>query len=314
VRSFRAFAAHHITGLRVALVLIIVAAGGGLGLAEVEAESYSAYSDPEKPVLSYLLSDERNVEEFQEEFGLGDEQLQEVLDVIEREDATLSREFDESERIVDSSEGASVEEVKDRISDSDFDEEVKQAVAQTKTDVEELLPEDGADELGTWVDGQWQDETANYSTQSEPTYQVSARGYSCGVWATYYDGYTNYEVALPHKRLKLHRGFRVRITAVGKGTRTRAPVKEVGPWNTRDNYWQGRRDRDMWKDLPRCVPEAEAAFFDNYNRGRDQFGRKVLNPAGFDMTLRVARSLHVAHKIKREGRIKVRIFYPWVRP
>jgi hypothetical protein len=317
VRSFRAHAARHITGLRVALVLITAAAGGGLGLAGglagVGAESYSSYSDPEKPVLSYILSDQRNVEEFQKEFGLSDEQVQEVLAVVQREDAILSKEYDESEQIVDSSEGASEDELKGEIADSDFDERVKQAVAQTKSDVENLLPDDRADDLEPWVNEQWRGETAKYSAQSEPSYQVSSRGYSCGVWATYYNGRTNYEVALPHKRLKLHGGFRVRITAVGKGTRTRAPVKEVGPWNIRDNYWQGRRDRDMWKDLPRCVPEAEAAFYDNYHRGKDQFGREVLNPAGFDMTIRVARSLHVAHKIKREGKIKVRIYYPWVR-
>jgi hypothetical protein len=315
--SFRARAVRHITGLRAALVLVTVAAGGGLalvgGLAGVGAESYSAYSDPEKPVLSYILSNQQNVEEFQKEFGLSDEQVQEVLAVVQREEATLSKEYDESERLVDANEGDSSEEIKNRISDSDFEEKVKQAVAHTKSDVEDLLPDGRADDLKTWVDGQWQDETAEYSVQSESTYQVSSRGHSCGVWATYYDGYTNYEVALPHKKIKFAGGRKVRITVVGKGTRRWAPVKEVGPWNTRDNYWNARRDRDMWSDLPRCVPEAEAAFYDNYHRGKDQFGREVLNPAGFDMTLRVARRLHVAHKIQREGRIKVRIYYPWVR-
>ncbi len=315
MRSFRARVARHITGLRVALVLATVAAGGGLALAGglAWAQSYSAYSDPEKPVLSYLLSDQRNVDEFQKEFGLSDERVQQVLDVVHKEDATLTEEYDQSEQIVDKSEGASRTQIEDKISDSDFDEKVKQTVAQTKSDVKDLLPDDRAKDLKSWVDGQWQDETATYSTQSEPTYQVSSRGYSCGVWATYYNGYTRYEVALPHKRIKFAGGRKVRITAVGKGTRTRAPVKEVGPWNTRDNYWNSRKYRDMWKDLPRCTPEAEAAFYDNYNHGKDQFGREVLNPAGFDMTLRVARRLHVAHKIKREGRIKVRVYYPWVR-
>ena len=35
-----------------------------------------AYSDPEKPAISFVLSKERNVEEFQREFGLNDEQLE----------------------------------------------------------------------------------------------------------------------------------------------------------------------------------------------------------------------------------------------
>jgi hypothetical protein len=317
VRSFRARAVRHITGLRAALVLVAVAVGGGFalagGLAGVGAQSYSAYSDPEKPVLSYLLSDQRNVEEFQSEFGLSDEQVQEVLAVVQKENATLSEEYDESEQIVDSSEGASEATIEGRIDDSDFDEKVRQAVAQTKSDVEDLLPDDRADDLEPWVNEQWSQESAEYGSQSEPTYQASARGRACAVWATYYDGYTRYEVALPHQRVKFDGGRRVRITAVGKGTRTRAPVKEVGPWNTRDNYWQAGKDRDMWSSLPRCLPEAEAAFYDNYNHGEDQFGREVLNPAGFDMTLAVARSLNVGKKIKRQGKIKVRIYYPWVR-
>lgn len=307
--------ARHITRLRVALLSLTVVAGGGLGLAGamagVEAESYSAYADPKKPVLSYLLSDERNVEEFQREFGLGDGRVHEVLAVVEKENSDLSREYGESEQIVDS--GAEASEIEDRIADSDFDEKLKQTIAQTKSDVEDLLPDGRAEDLESWVNEQWRAETAGYRSESEPSYQVSSTGYSCGVWATYYKGHTRNEVALPHKALKFDGGYRVRITAVGKGTRTRAPVKEVGPWNIRDNYWQARKYRDMWRNLPRCVPEAEAAFYDNYNKGEDQFGREVRNPAGFDMTIRVARRLHVAHKIKREGKIRVRIFYPWVR-
>jgi hypothetical protein len=317
MRSFRARMARHITGLRVTLLLATVVAGGGLaladGLAGVGAQSYSAYSDPEKPVLAYLLSDQRNVEEFQSEFDLSDDQVQEVLDVVQKENATLSEEYDESEQIIDSSEGASEATIEDRIDDSDFDEKVRQSVAQTKSDVEDLLPDDRADDLAPWVDEQWRQESAEYGAESEPTYQASARGSTCAVWATYYYGYTRYEVALPHKRIKFDGGHGVRITAVGKGTRTRAPVKEVGPWNVRDNYWRARRDRDMWSDLPRCLPEAEAAFYDNYNRGEDQFGREVRNPSGFDMTPAVARSLNVWKKIKSQGKIKVRIYYPWVR-
>ncbi|HJQ29218.1 MAG TPA: hypothetical protein VJ827_07735 [Rubrobacter sp.] len=314
MRAFRARAARHITGLRVALVLAAVVAGGGLALSGVGAEGYSAYSDPKKPVLAYILSDQRNVNEFQREFGLGDDEVRRVLAVVQKENTSLSREYEESEQIVDSSEGASEEVIKGKIAASDFDERLKRTVAQTKSEVEDLLPEDRAGDLESWVNGQWRQETAAYGTESEPSYQVSStRGHSCGVWATYYDGHTRYEVALPNKKVKFDGGHKVRITVVGKGTRTRAPVKEVGPWNITDNYWQPRRIRDRWKNLPRCMPEAEAAFYDNYNRGEDQFGREVLNPAGFDMTLRVARRLHVAHKIKHQGKIRVRIHYPWVR-
>ena len=47
----------------------------------------------------------------------------------------------------------------------------------------------------------------------------------------------------------------------------------------------------MWRDLPRCQPEAQAAYFREYNRGKDEFGREVLNPAGVDLTPAAARRL-----------------------
>jgi hypothetical protein len=69
----------------------------------------------------------------------------------------------------------------------------------------------------------------------------------------------------------------------------------------------------MWRDLPRCVPEAQAAYFRNYNRGKDQFGREVLNPAAIDITPTVARHMGVWKKIHHRGLIKVRVTYLWVR-
>ena len=74
-------------------------------------------------------------------------------------------------------------------------------------------------------------------------------------------------------------GFRVRIR---RGEReVKAPAKEVGPWNTTENY----------------------------NNGKDQFGRKVLNPAGVDLTPRVARRLG----LEKYQNAWVRVRYSWVR-
>jgi hypothetical protein len=41
--------------------------------------------------------------------------------------------------------------------------------------------------------------------------------------------------------------------------------------------------RQSWRDLPQGLPQAQAAFQDGYNGGRDQFGRRVRNPAGIDL-------------------------------
>jgi hypothetical protein len=62
-----------------------------------------------------------------------------------------------------------------------------------------------------------------------------------------------------------------------------APVWDVGPWNTKDDYWNPSATREMWKDLPQGKPEAQAAYQDGYNGGKDQFGRTVANPAGIDL-------------------------------
>jgi hypothetical protein len=62
-----------------------------------------------------------------------------------------------------------------------------------------------------------------------------------------------------------------------------APVWEVGPWNERDDYWNPSASRQMWKDLPQGKPEAQAAYLDGYNGGRDDRNRKVLNAAAIDI-------------------------------
>lgn len=62
-----------------------------------------------------------------------------------------------------------------------------------------------------------------------------------------------------------------------------APVWDVGPWNTQDDYWNAPADREQWGDLPQGMPEAQAAFEKQYNDGKDQFDRSVRNPAGLDL-------------------------------
>ena len=315
--SFRAHLQRRIVGLRMVLLVVAVAAGAGLalafGLPGAGAKGYSAYDDPQKPVLSFLLSNDQNVEELQKEFGLSDEKVQEILAIVHEEDSALAKEYDKSDQIVEANKGASEAKIKYKIGAFDFYEKEKQTVAKTKSEVEERLPDGRADDLGPWVDEQWQAETAEYKAPSEPTYRTSSRGYSCKVWASYYGDTSSYWVALPHRKATFSGGHRVKITDVRKGTSAQAPVKDTGPWNIRDNYWQASKNRSMWQNLPRCVPEAQAAFFENYNRGEDQFGREVVNPAAIDITPAVARRMDVWRKIQRRGLIKVRIHLLWGR-
>ena len=104
--------------------------------------------------------------------------------------------------------------------------------------------------------------------------------------------------------------YRVSVTRES-GQSATFPVNEVGPWNLDDNYWNpatgSARPRRLFKDLPTGKPEAQAAFYEDYNSvsnckdlaqkpttktdGADQFGRCVLNPAGIDLSVAAAAQL-----------------------
>ncbi|MFC0624285.1 hypothetical protein [Kribbella deserti] len=91
-------------------------------------------------------------------------------------------------------------------------------------------------------------------------------------------------VALPSRRGLANNGsgnYSVKVCVGGRCAFE--PVWDVGPWNTKDDYWNPSSIREMWKDLPQGRPEAQAAYQNGYNGGKDQFGRTVANPAGIDL-------------------------------
>ncbi|MGA8116384.1 MAG: hypothetical protein WCA46_22235 [Actinocatenispora sp.] len=93
-------------------------------------------------------------------------------------------------------------------------------------------------------------------------------------------------VALPSGRALSPRDttdLSVHICNPANGACVDAPVWDIGPWNTHDDYWSPAGQRENWGDLPQGTPEAQAAYNDGYNGGLDQFGRSVLNPAGIDL-------------------------------
>jgi hypothetical protein len=93
-------------------------------------------------------------------------------------------------------------------------------------------------------------------------------------------------VALPSRRgLSANNSgsYSVRVCAPSTGRCAYAPVWDVGPWNTTDDYWNPAGTRQSWADLPQGRPQAQAAYQDGYNGGLDGFGRRVANPAGIDL-------------------------------
>jgi hypothetical protein len=91
-------------------------------------------------------------------------------------------------------------------------------------------------------------------------------------------------VALPSRRaLSTNYGYQRQVRLTYAGRTAIAPVWDVGPWNTHDDYWNPSDVRETFNDLPRGLPEAEAAFTTGYHGGTDERGRHVVTPAGIDL-------------------------------
>ncbi|MEV0004551.1 hypothetical protein AB0H28_20025 [Micromonospora sp. NPDC050980] len=117
-----------------------------------------------------------------------------------------------------------------------------------------------------------------YATRIGLVGGVTANGHTVGV--------RDHFAALPSRRGLAPRGtgdYTVKVCTTGGSRCEYAPVWDVGPWNTRDDWWNPPAVRENWKDLPQGLPEAQAAYQDGYHGGRDQFGRTVRNPAGLDL-------------------------------
>lgn len=88
-------------------------------------------------------------------------------------------------------------------------------------------------------------------------------------------------VSLPSGRALSSLGgneYQVRLSANGRSIV--APVYDIGPWNTRDDYWNANRER--YRDLPVGWPEDHAAYFEGYNGGDAEKGN-VRYPTAVDI-------------------------------
>lgn len=92
-------------------------------------------------------------------------------------------------------------------------------------------------------------------------------------------------VALPSKRnlCKSDATTENKVLLTYNGHSVSVPVWDIGPWNTKDDYWNSSSVREMWQDLTQYIPEAQAAFQSGYNDGKDGYGRTVKNAAGIDL-------------------------------
>lgn len=181
----------------------------------------------------------------------------------------------------------------------------------------------------TWIKKWWKDEIqyrANWYTKqmsninsknlnNNLTISSQATSSRILVYATQYNAYTTNEVALPDKYIKYaNNGFsipypyyqyynnptytiNIGLSDTSTLKLTGVKVLEVGPWNEDDNYWDSSsyeytdNPRRYFGDCGLGYPEAAAAYYSNYNDGRDEFARTVTNPAGIDLSPNIAKNI-----------------------
>ena len=246
-----------------------------------------------KPVLTYLVLTVGSAEQLRQSGLFSEVQLQAVKEIARHEEAQLQRLERSSREIVERTD-LSLLQKRQLIRWLGYNQEVRRIV---RTGQVALLAELGGSEyfkLVAWAERQWKVER---SLHGSVALQSGPRTYR--IFATHYKSKGAYIVALPDQCLKLSnsgsnscadRGYQpgqgYTVFMSYKNKSTAALVGEVGPWNIDDNYWASIYDpqpRRMFADLPLGLPEAQAAYFNGYNGGVDQYGRIVTAPFGIDL-------------------------------
>jgi len=256
-----------------------------------------------KPVLSYFLLTQSLADVLRLEGGLNQAQL-EVARQVARGEANQLRLLEEESLPIILNEGLSLEEKRLRIAEMGYNERVAAIVKGSQESLRLLLSERAYLRLSTWMQSRWEIERSLHGISamvSDRAPEAAPRSFE--IFATRYDAGDRYAVALPDMCLKfsnagnrlcaedgyqINQGYAVILSYEGS---TGAEVWESGPWNVDDNYWSSLRDpqpRRMFADLPVGMPEAQAAYFDGYNGGVDQYGRTVTAPFGIDLARQVS--------------------------
>jgi LysM repeat protein len=263
----------------------------------------------QKPLLGYFVLTQSLAAEIEGQGVLSALQLGIVRQVAKLQEAQLERLERRSLPVVLDTH-LSLSQKRQRLRDTGYNRRVQEIASSSQRLMALLLSAASYNRFTAWADERWQLERQLHGLQSlnsSPPSLISgsalpsARSYK--IFATRYDSGDKYAVALPDMCLKfsnagnrlcaddgyqINQGYFVYLSYDGE---TAAEVWESGPWNVDDNYWATGRDpqpRRMFADLPAGMPEAQAAFFDSYNGGVDQYGRTVTAPFGIDLGRKVS--------------------------
>jgi len=256
-----------------------------------------------QPLLEYFVFTPSLVELLREGAGLNQAEF-EILQQVTQEEAKQLGSLELESLEVIQNPVLTLEEKIGGIETLGYNQRVDAIVAASSARLERELGKAAYQRLSEWVESRWVVERALHGSPPQDWGLAppgATRTYR--VFATRYDSGGAYTVALPDQCLKFaNNGYHLCDDdgyQVGQGysvfisyeKSTAATVLEAGPWNVDDNYWATRNDpqpRRMFADLGLGIPEAQAAYFDGYNGGKDQYGRKVTAPFGIDLARQVS--------------------------
>lgn len=276
---------------RIAIFLAMVFLVPATFLMSVAAESTQNILESGKEVVYYLFYTEDSTLEadkvrLQNQLELSDTQMNSIAEI------GLSQHINNRKTIINNN-GTSRSAIQAYNASID-------ALATASCDELEDLLGNKYNEFNVWMNEWWEIEVQRHNNKKITRADVD----TLNVWATQYYPNTSgaKEVALPDKYIKFanlgwdntynNPPYTVDLE-YGSTSISNIRVDEVGPWNENDNYWD--EDRRDWDDLDLGIPEAEAAYYDDYNNGKDQFGRTVTNPAGIDLSVTTAKQLGFAN-------------------
>jgi len=279
------------------LVLLPALILGSVGMCSIAASTRAADHSlvwGSKPVLSYFALTGSLAEFMRSDLRLSEDQFAIIRRIAEREVSHLHQLEQSTLPVIQDSE-LSLAEKRLRIDARGYNQQVQETLVSTQALLESELDETTYTQLVEWIERRWLEERQLHGMEASPNLPSGKRTYS--IYATRFDT-DSYIVALPDGCLKIANGGNSLCEDSGYSTgenysvqleykkSTTAKVGDSGPWNVDDNYWSGLGDpqpRRLFPDLPTGMPEAQAAYFDDYNNGEDQFGRKVTAPYGIDL-------------------------------
>jgi hypothetical protein len=268
-----------------------------------------------KPLLSHYLLSTEVADQIQSELDFSERTISSLIAIAQVQERQLQALDLQGERLI-ANPGLSMEQKKDLLQEFVFNQKFDDILSSSQDQVQQLLKPAEYSRLVAWLEEHWLREQLG---SLEPAAKKYPRSFE--VYATRYEAGDKYIVALPDKCVKFANngsllcnsgyqyGQNYSVAISYKGKIVVATVAESGPWNIDDNYWSKLSDpqpRRMFADLPLGIPAAQAAYFNGYNGGLDQFGRKVISPVAIDISYAVAKDLGLP-----SGNNKVMVSFLW---